>query len=289
MKKIIILIVIVFVIFSLYFFWNYFSGFYSDFLINLPKIEKEVSNLITETGKKISTPPPLRIEKENESSYLTKAGVIKWTNSQRAKYGLPALKENFSLDESAEDKVQDMFQSQYFAHESPEGLSVSDLAENVGYEFIAIGENLALGNFQNDEALVQAWMDSPGHRENILNKNYQEIGVSVIQGKFEGKTTWLAVQHFGLSSSVCSEPDEQIKLKIQQLENQIKSLENILNNLKEEIEKTRIKRGIGYSQKIEEYNNLVAQYNQLISEVQILINQYNFEVKSFNDCVSAFK
>lgn len=289
MKKIIILIVVLGVSISLYFSWNYFSGVYSDILTNLPKIEKSVTDLISETGKKISTPPPLRSDKESEKSYLTKAGVIEWTNNQRAKYGLSPLKENFNLNESAEKKVEDMFENQYFAHESPDGFGVDYLAGKAGYGFIAIGENLALGNFEDDQDLVQAWMDSPGHKENILNKSYQEIGVSVIKGTFEGKTTWLAVQHFGLPSSACSEPDEFIKLKIQTTQSQISVIEKELKRLKEEIENTRTKRGAVYSQKIEEYNSLVSKYNELVGEAKNLISLYNNQIKLFNECVGSFK
>jgi len=291
MKKTKILLIIFFAIAlgSIWFFRNNFPEFYLKLSDNLPKIEKGVTDLISETGKKISMPPPLRSDKESEKSYLTKTGVIKWTNDQRAKYGLPALKENFTLDESAKNKVEEMFQNQYFAHESPNGVSVDDLAENAGYEFITIGENLALGNFEDDEALVQAWMDSPGHRENILNKSYQEIGVSVIEGNFEGKTTWLAVQHFGLPSSACKEPEDFIKSRIESIQGQIKSIEKLLNSLKEEIENTKIKRGASYLQKIEEYNNLISQYNELIKRSKDLVDQYNNQVKLFNECVSSFK
>jgi uncharacterized protein YkwD len=91
-----------------------------------------------------------------------------------------------------------MFENQYFAHESPTGEKVSDLAKKFGYDFLLIGENLAMGNFSSDEDLVLAWMESPGHRENILNEKYQEIGVAVKKGIFEGKEVWIAVQHFGL-------------------------------------------------------------------------------------------
>ena len=134
---------------------------------------------------------------------------------------MPALLENTKLDQSAELKAQDMLKNQYFAHTSPSGMAVGNLAEKVGYEFIAIGENLALGNFENDEALVQAWMDSPGHRANILNSRYQEIGVAVLKGVFEGRTTWLAVQHFGLPLSVCPSPQEGVKLTIDANQNKI--------------------------------------------------------------------
>src|SRR6185369_15716694 len=117
--------------------------------------------------------------------------------------GLPALKENALLDKAAKKKLDDMFAQQYFEHINPQGKGPSDLAKSVGYDYIAIGENLALGNFKNDAELVQAWMDSPGHRANILNKQYTEIGVAVGQGTYEGKKTWLAVQEFGRPTSSC--------------------------------------------------------------------------------------
>jgi len=129
-------------------FWNNFLGFYSKLFTKLPQIEKGLTELvIEETGKRVSIPSPLRFEKEAPETFLTRTGVIKWTNIQREKYGLLP----------------------YFAYNSPSGVGVDDLAGNFGYKFIAIGENLALGNFENDEVLLQGWMNSPGHRENILN------------------------------------------------------------------------------------------------------------------------
>lgn len=286
-KKITLTIIISLIaVFCFYFFWNYLFDIYSGVLNNLPIIEKEITDVIEEKSRSISTPPPLKTEEENPESYLTKIGVIQQTNIQRAKYGLPLLKESTVLDTTAEKKVEDMFLNQYFAHESPNGLGVDDLAKNSSYQFIAIGENLAMGNFENDESLVQAWMDSPGHRENILNDRYQEIGVSVIEGIFEGKMTWLAVQHFGLPLSSCPAVEESLKTRIESLQNQIEIIEGDLNELRSEIDATRPKRGQAYLQKIEEYNNLVSQYNSLIAEVKVLIDEYNSQVKAFNECVS---
>jgi uncharacterized protein YkwD len=287
MKKIIIITASLVAVFCLYLSWNYLSNIYSGFLTNLPKVEKGITDLIKEKTGSISIPPPLRVDKGSVNSYLTKEGVIDWTNKQRAKEGLASLKENFTLDVTAEKKAEDMLQNQYFAHESPNGAGVSDLANNSGYEFIAIGENLAMGNFENDEVLVQAWMDSPGHRANILNNRYQEIGVSVIKGTFEGKTTWMAVQHFGLPLSACPKIDESLKTEINQAQNQIKIIENSLNILKNEIEIMKPKRGAFYMQKIEEYNNFVSQHNIFVEDLKLLINKYNNQVKAFNNCVGS--
>ena len=282
----ILLIILTIVLGGILFFWNDIIDFYSKFSLRLPQIEKEIFGLAQEAEKQISTPPPLKAKIEVPQAFLTQAGVIKWTNIQREKYGLPPLKESPELDASTAIKTEDMFQKQYFAHISSTGEGVEGLAKTVGYEFIAIGENLALGNFRDDETLVQAWMDSPGHRENILSSQYQEIGISVLKCSFEEKITWLAVQHFGLSSTACPQPEETIKMTIESNQKQIEELAEALERLQIEIKTIKPKRGEVYIQKIEKYNVLVDKYNNLVNETEKLVNQYNNQVKIFNECVS---
>ena len=291
MKKVGAIIVILIIISGAVFaFHNDLLDFFSKVSLQLPTIEKKVTDFIEkEIQKQVLTPPPLRYQQDDSEAILTRAGVIQQTNTQRAKYNLPPLKENQELDYSAQFKVDDMFKNQYFAHQSPSGIGVTDLAEEVNYEFLAIGENLALGNFKNDEVLVQAWMASPGHRENILNISYQEIGVAVKKGVFEGETTWLAVQHFGLPVSACPKPSETTKINIETNENQIKELQNTIDTLRVEIQNTRPKRSSSYQQKIDQYNNLVFQYNNLLEETKSLIVEYNIEVSTFNECVSGLQ
>ncbi len=286
MKRIkILLVAFLLVLGGIFLFRDKIYNFYFQFFLKLPQIEKNLTDLTETIQKQIATPEPLRATDETPESFLTQAGVIALTNSQRAQNGLPPLKENTKLDRSAQMKAEDMFLNQYFAHDSPSGVSVGDLADQVGYDFIAIGENLALGNFENDEVLVQAWMDSPGHRANILNSRYQEIGVWVLKGTFEGRTTWLAVQHFGLSVSVCPQPDETIKAKIESSENKITEIFEELKALEAEI-KTMNPRRQDYQEKINQYNELVAQYNLLVEQTKAVISQYNSHVSSFNECLS---
>jgi uncharacterized protein YkwD len=272
---------------GIFFFRENILDFYSKLFLRLPRLEKGITDfLIQKTEKQVSTPPPLRAEEEAAEAFLTQAGVIKWTNLQREKYGLPPLKENTKLNASAKLKVEDMFKNQYFAHDSPSGEGVGDLVENVGYKFIAVGENLALGNFQNDEVLLQGWMDSPGHRENILSPNFQEIGVAVAKGIFEGKLTWLAVQHFGLPLSACPQPEEKLKSEIEANQEEIEKLQRTLELLEAEIRTLRPKGGPLYTQKIDEYNSLVIQYNALIEQTKMLINKYNNQIRLFNECLA---
>jgi len=279
MRKIGAILLILFSFLGIFLISKYiFLPFSSEKLLQFSTIQEEIK----QTKQEISLPPPLRLDKESKEAFLTKEGVIKWTNLQREKYGLPPLKENPKLDASAAIKTEEMFAKQYFAHISPTGEGVADLSKSTGYDFILIGENLALGNFENDEALVSAWMNSPGHRENILNQKYQDIGVSVLKCFFDGKMTWLAVQHFGLSLDACPQPDQNIKIKIdlnkEKINEKEKTLENLIDNIKNV-------KGLQKKSYIEEYNNLVNQYNNLVEETRILTDQYNAQVKIFNDCI----
>jgi len=302
MKKtsILFLILIVFLL-TIFLLSNDLKNTYSQFSLKLPQ---EITEFISKEAEKIIfTPPPIRSDSENSQSSLTQAGVIKWTNERRLEQGLTPLIENPELNKMAQAKVDDMFLKQYFAHVSPQGEGVENLAEDFKYEFIVIGENLALGNYKNDENLVQAWMASIGHRENILNTRYQEIGVAVKKGVFaatddlsgaslapserEGRTTWLAVQHFGLPLDACPSPDKKLKLQIDINQEKIENLQKTLTDLQNEIISMKPKRGSLYVQKIEEYNNLVAEYNNLVNETKILINKYNSGINLFNECVTA--
>lgn len=255
----------------------------------LPQIPGNLPQVIKNIEKEISAPQPLRAPTAPKTSVvLTKAGVISQTNLERKNNGaLPALKENPMLDAAAQIKLKDMFAKQYFEHISPSGVGPGDLADKVGYDYIYSGENLALGNFNGDIDLVTAWMNSPGHRANILNNKYQEIGVAVGKGMFEGRETWLAVQEFGMPRSACPSPDAALKASIDSDENALTALKTSADQLKADLEssnpKTREENKI-YNQKVDEYNALAKQINVLIEELKVLVSKYNAEVEDFNLC-----
>jgi uncharacterized protein YkwD len=242
---------------------------------------------------KVDTPGALKqlsenILNKNANISLLSDKIILFTNIEREKEGLEKLKENKKLDFSAEKKLQDMLDNQYFEHISPTGIGVTDLSKTVNYEYILIGENLAMGNFKNEEELVSAWMKSKGHKENILNKNYTEIGVSIRKGKFDGKDTWMAVQHFGTPTSVCPEVDKLLYGKIAINQEQINQMQNDLNVRRNMITQKVIYEGDTHSEQIEKYNILVNVYNNLIKETEVQIFQYNNIVESFNTCLLGF-
>jgi uncharacterized YkwD family protein/spore coat assembly protein SafA len=104
--------------------------------------------------------------------------VIRLVNSERAKKGLPALKANCQVSRVARYKSQDMIDKNYFSHTSPTYGSPFRMLETFGVSFSAAGENIAMGQRTPSE-VMNAWMGSPGHRNNILSPSYTEIGVGL--------------------------------------------------------------------------------------------------------------
>ncbi len=102
--------------------------------------------------------------------------VIELTNIQREKYGLEPLAHNWELSRVARFKSEDMRDRQYFSHTSPTYGSPFTMMKNFGINYTAAGENIAKGQDTAQE-VVTAWMNSEGHRKNILNTNYTHIGV----------------------------------------------------------------------------------------------------------------
>lgn len=102
--------------------------------------------------------------------------VLDLTNQFRAQNGLGALKLNSELNAAAQNHSQDMAVNDYFSHTGKNGSQPWDRAKVVGYEAQTMGENIAAG-YNTPEAVVQGWIDSPGHRANLLNSKYTELGV----------------------------------------------------------------------------------------------------------------
>ncbi|MDQ0155535.1 SafA/ExsA family spore coat assembly protein [Robertmurraya andreesenii] len=107
--------------------------------------------------------------------------VIQLTNQERAKYGLKPLKANWELSRIARYKSADMRDKNYFSHDSPTYGSPFTMIKSFGLAYRSAGENIAAGQ-TTPQQVVQAWMNSPGHRANILNSSYTEIGVGYAAG-----------------------------------------------------------------------------------------------------------
>ncbi|MFL0584588.1 CAP domain-containing protein [Solibacillus silvestris] len=109
--------------------------------------------------------------------------VIDLTNAERAKEGLKPLEMHSPLMEVAQAKSEDMAKNNYFSHTSPTYGSPFDQIKSAGISYRSAGENIAQGQ-RTPQQVVQAWMESPGHRQNIMNANYTHIGVGFVENGY---------------------------------------------------------------------------------------------------------
>jgi uncharacterized protein YkwD len=132
---------------------------------------------------------------------ITRESVVAEMNVRRATFGLAPLVEDSRLDDAADDRVSDMEEQSYWAHVSPDGKQPFQWLRPRGYEYTFAGENLASG-FDTVEVLLDAWMESKGHRQNILSANYRDCGVAVIEGATTGRASGKSiVVMFGTTTS----------------------------------------------------------------------------------------
>ena len=223
------------------------------------------------------------------SLYNNNSSILYYTNYEREAVLLKPLISNYILDIVASLKADDLFANQYFEHISPGGQSVSDLARNNGYDYLLIGENLALGNFNNDQDIVSAWMESPGHKANILNEKYTEVGVAVKEGIYDGENTIIAVQVFGLPLKSCGKPNSEIKVIIDSSSVSIKQMQAQALLMYENLDTIKNNPNVDssyYNQKIQEYNYYAKKINDAVLALKGMIDIYNTGVSSYNSCIN---
>lgn len=123
---------------------------------------------------------------------ITIERVIEVMNRYRADDGLPALREERRLSQAARDRMKDMIDTSYWAHESPDGMSPFVWLRARAYDYQYAAENLAAG-YETVELLVAGWMESPGHRKNIMSANFEHCGVAIIDGATTGRASGKSV------------------------------------------------------------------------------------------------
>jgi uncharacterized protein YkwD len=265
-------------------------------------LENALGQLAAPLAQDISLPPPLRFF-GGPSYTLTATGIITQTNTQRTENGDKPLSSSDALTRAAQNKLDDLFARQYFEHVSPDGKGPADLAEAVGYNYLRIGENLALGNFAGDAGVVDAWMKSPGHRANILAAGYTQIGVAAKEGTFQGQKVWIAVQEFGTPAAVCPTPSVQLKSQLDQMQLSAQSQQTYLNKVKAELDAAYAawkkaydegdSRANDLAQQVRElqdsYNKLATAYNGLVAQIAALAKSYNATVNQYNTCAQGYK
>ena len=236
-------------------------------------------------------------KKAKKATILSADKIIYWTNFYRKENGLKDLTKNDLLTQAAQKKVDDMFSKQYFEHESPTGVSPADLVASVGYKYKVTGENLALGDFKDEKDLVDAWMNSPGHRANILNVDYTEIGVaSGLQNYQDWGTTWMSVQEFGKPAPICADPNKSTLNDINSKNTEYNSLVSQANSLYTQAD-AKIQQGNEIAKTSgnaaaqpywDEGNSLRNQADTITSQAKTLQNEINSESKNYNTQVLDF-
>ena len=133
----------------------------------------ELALLVTVVGAGVAQAHASEINNEN---------ILKQLNYQRSLRGLSPLSEDSRLDAAATEKSNDMINRDYFEHYAY-GLTPWVFISEQDYNYLYAGENLAM-DFQTSEGMVRAWMSSPAHRKNILNPDYEDVGIGVVKGEF---------------------------------------------------------------------------------------------------------
>lgn len=140
---------------------------------------------------------------------ISDSELLNLVNYERAQRGLSGLSLNGQLSQAAAGKSQHMFTNNYWAHFAPDGTSPWDFIKGSGYNYIYAGENLAKG-FTNSPDVVNAWMASPSHRENLLSPQFKDVGFSISSGNLQGEETVLVVQMFGAKANAAFVPTQTV-------------------------------------------------------------------------------
>ncbi|WP_433947909.1 CAP domain-containing protein [Bacillus tropicus] len=152
--------------------------------IQKPEAQKPAENNNTQkpAEQKPAEQKPAEQKPAEEAKSLSEfeQRVVELTNAERAKQGLPALKIDTELSKVARIKSEDMQKNNYFDHNSPTYGSPFDMMKKFGISYTSAGENIAQGQ-RTPEEVVQAWMNSAGHRANILNNGFTHIGVGYVE------------------------------------------------------------------------------------------------------------
>jgi hypothetical protein len=143
------------------------------------------------------------IKKGKLTSMVLSSVLVDFANKDRDIQNYSHLAINQVLVKAAQMKADDMATKGYFAHTSPEGKNPWYWFKQAGYDFSYAGENLAV-NFNESDEVNNAWMNSPGHKANILNDKFTEIGIATAQGMYQGKMTIFVVQLFGRPKATTS-------------------------------------------------------------------------------------
>lgn len=203
------------------------------------------------------------LERINTDRKLNNKKVLSWSNL---------------LCQSAKLKAEDMIENNYFEHVSPTGITPWYWIDRMGYKYTFSGENLAL-NYYTSESAHTALMNSPGHRANILNENFVQIGLSYFRGKINGQDAFIIIQHF--ASPAPEVPPVKYVCETKKAKKNIKDLKKDKNKIDEYLKDAKdingqIKSAGGDT-------NEVADYIEDMADKKKRIKKYIQEIEDYLD------
>lgn len=137
---------------------------------------------------------------------ITLSGLLSGTNSERSAAGKTSLDSNSKLNSAAQAKANHMIANDYWAHTSPDGVTPWYWFDWAGYDYTVAGENLAYG-FETSSGVINGWMNSPAHKDNLLNNAYEEVGFGIANGSnYQGGPNTVVVAMYG--DPVTSQPSQ---------------------------------------------------------------------------------
>lgn len=179
-------------------FWPGFNNSFHPYAIRVPALAAAASCVLLfqvvvyidgQTGDTLGIARDISEEK-----------IVEETNQKRQKSGEAPLRLNRRLSRAAEEKARHMVTRDYWSHYGPAGSTPWSFIEDAEYTYQHAGENLAK-NFQTSSGVISGWMNSPQHRDNMLDSRYQDIGVAAVDGYLEGERTTVVVAMYATPTS----------------------------------------------------------------------------------------
>ncbi len=137
----------------------------------------------------------VRQSSQNFLAAVVPGEIIALTNTQRNQNSILILRENSALNAAAQAKANDMAFKGYFSYANPGNVTPWTWIDNAGYSYQTAGENIAV-RFLDSKEVLNAWMNSPSHRANIVKGSYADVGAGVAQGMYHGKPATYVVEYF---------------------------------------------------------------------------------------------
>ena len=147
-----------------------------------------------------------------EFATIARNDILNFTNASRAEQSIGTLSLNETLNQAAMLKAQHMLDNNYFAHTAPDGTKPWAFLKQAGYGYVAAGENLAM-DFTEASSVHAAFLNSDSHKKNIMNPKYTEMGIAILDGELQGKTTTILVEFFGSPYETVAAPVPLIELE----------------------------------------------------------------------------